>query len=82
VKPTIFHRADMNPDSPKLNMSVPHSEIRARLDAIGYHDPATSGKALSDMETIVVNLRLGKLMISRKVIDAHGNEGIFTAFKK
>jgi len=73
----------MNPDgSPQLNMKIPHAVIRARLDEIGYHDPLTSKRALMDMQTIVVNLRLGKLMISRKAIDANGAEGIFTSFKK
>lgn len=65
-----------------LNMKVPHAVLRDRLDEIGYHDPSTSERALKDMETIVVNLRLGKLMISCKVIDVNGVEGILTAFRK
>lgn len=67
---------------PQLNMSVPHSVLRERLDQIGYHAPESSPRALSDMQTIIVNLRLGKLMISRRAVDAHGVTGLFTAFQK
>ena len=70
------------PNKNNINMTFPHELIRARLDEIGYHDPGDSPKALMDMGTIVVNLRLGKLMISRQVIDAKGTKGIFTAFFK
>lgn len=69
-------------NGPQINMNFPHEEIMERLRQIGYHSPDMSEKALSDAQTIVVNLRLGKLMISRKAIDAHGNEGLFTAFQK
>lgn len=69
-------------DGPQLHMGVPHEVIRARLDEIGYHAPETSEQALKHMQTIVVNLRLGKLMISRKAVDAHGVTGLFTAFQK
>src|SRR4029079_6517508 len=65
-----------------INMKIPHEAIRARLDEIGYHDPSSSTRALHDMQTIVVNLRLGELMVSRKVVDANGVEGILTGFRK
>lgn len=68
--------------SAELNMKFPHGMIAARLDEIGYHHPGTSAKALTDTAILIVNLRRGHLMISRKAIDANGNVGIFTAFKK
>lgn len=67
---------------PQINMSVPHETLMDRLRQIGYHDLASSPKALLDAQTIIMNLRLGKLMISRRAVDANGKEGLFTAFQK
>jgi len=66
----------------QINLSFPSDAIRERLKEIGYHDPMESDKALRDMQTIIVNLRLGKLMFSRRVLGANGKPGLFTYFKK
>lgn len=67
---------------PQLNMKVPHDVIMERLGQIGYHDSSTSPKALADLQTIIVNLRLGKMMVSRRMVGASGTVGLFTYFKK
>lgn len=80
ITPGLPPPFDMSEKS-KLPFLFPLDPILARFAEIGYHEPASSEKALNNAHAMVMGLRQGRLMISRKAVDAKGNTGIFTFFR-